>query len=132
MKIIPLLVVALTGIAFGALVKAYRPEYTLLTGLVTALILIGMVVGELTGLTAALTEIGTRYGLASRHLLAMLKIIGIAYLTQFGAQAAKDAGQGAVALKLELGGRVLMLSCALPSVLSLLELGIDLMQKSGQ
>ena len=130
MKIATLLVVALTGTTLGVLVKAHRPEYTLLTGIVTALTLIAMVAGELTGLTSALFEMTERYGLSSRHLLVMLKVIGIAYLTQFGAQAATDADQGAIALKLELGGRVLMLSCALPSVISLLELGVELIERS--
>jgi len=131
MKITTLLVIALTGTALGALTKAHRPEYTPLVGAATALTLVLLVVGELTGLTSALTEMADRYGLSSRHLGVMLKIIGIAYLTQFGAQAAKDANQGAIALKLELGGRVLMLGCALPSVIALLELGVQLIQKSG-
>ena len=130
MKITSLLVIALIGTVLGVLVKAQRPEYTLLVGVVTALSLIAIVMGELTGITAALSEMAARYGLSGVHLTLMLKVIGIAYLTQFGAQTARDAGQGAIALKLELGGRVLMLSCALPSVISLLELGVKLIQQS--
>src|SRR6478736_88444 len=44
----------------------------------------------------------------------ILKIIGIAYIAEFGAQITKDAGQGAIASKIELGGKVLILSMAIP------------------
>ncbi|MBO9129702.1 stage III sporulation protein AD [Bacillus sp. 165] len=44
----------------------------------------------------------------------LLKIIGIAYIAEFGAQITKDAGQGALASKIELAGKVLILVMAIP------------------
>lgn len=51
----------------------------------------------------------------------LLKIIGIAYIAEFGAQITKDAGQGSIASKIELGGKVLILVLAVPILTALIE-----------
>ena len=58
--------------------------------------------------------------------LAVLKVIGIAYLTQFGAQLCADAGEGTVAAKIELAGKILMMTAAAPVLIGLLELVMGL------
>ncbi len=56
----------------------------------------------------------------------ILKIIGIAYIAEFAAQITKDAGQGAIASKIELGGKVLILAMAVPILTVLIETIIKL------
>ncbi|ADP33034.1 stage III sporulation protein AD [Bacillus atrophaeus subsp. globigii] len=51
----------------------------------------------------------------------ILKIIGIAYIAEFGAQLTKDAGQGAIASKIELAGKVLILVMAVPILTVIIE-----------
>lgn len=51
----------------------------------------------------------------------ILKIIGIAYIAEFGAQMTKDAGQGAIASKIELGGKILILTMAIPILTVIIE-----------
>jgi stage III sporulation protein AD len=57
----------------------------------------------------------------------ILKIIGIAYIAEFGAQITKDAGQGAIASKIELGGKVLILSMAIPILTVIIETIISML-----
>jgi stage III sporulation protein AD len=40
---------------------------------------------------------------------------------QFGAQITKDAGQGAIASKIELGGKILILTMAIPILTVIIE-----------
>jgi stage III sporulation protein AD len=56
----------------------------------------------------------------------ILKIIGIAYIAEFAAQITKDAGQGSLASKIELGGKVLILAMAIPILTVLIETIIQL------
>lgn len=56
----------------------------------------------------------------------ILKIIGIAYIAEFAAQITKDAGQGAIASKIELAGKVLILAMAIPILSVLIETIIQL------
>ncbi len=51
----------------------------------------------------------------------ILKIIGIAYIAEFAAQITKDAGQGAIASKIELGGKILILAMAIPILTVMIE-----------
>lgn len=51
----------------------------------------------------------------------ILKIIGIAYIAEFAAQITKDAGQGAIASKIEMGGKILILAMAIPILTVLIE-----------
>lgn len=56
----------------------------------------------------------------------ILKIIGIAYIAEFAAQITKDAGQGAIASKIEMAGKILILAMAVPILTVLIETIIQL------
>jgi stage III sporulation protein AD len=62
-----------------------------------------------------------------QYLPALLKIIGIAYIVEFGAEICRDAGENAIASKIELAGKVLIAIMAIPIITSLLELVIKIM-----
>ncbi|MEK4028845.1 MULTISPECIES: stage III sporulation protein AD [Bacillaceae] len=51
----------------------------------------------------------------------ILKIIGISYIAEFASQITKDAGQEALAAKMELAGKVIILSMAVPILTILIE-----------
>ncbi len=58
----------------------------------------------------------------------ILKIIGIAYIVEFGgAQVSRDAGEEAIASKIELGGKVVMMVLAMPILLALMDLIIKIL-----
>ncbi len=61
------------------------------------------------------------------YVQTILKIIGIAYIAEFGAQIAKDAGQGAIASKIELAGKVLIMIMAIPIISVIIETVIGLL-----
>ena len=56
----------------------------------------------------------------------ILKIIAIAYVCEFSAQLCKDAGETAIATKVELAGKIMILFTSAPIMLSLLELLTDI------
>lgn len=60
------------------------------------------------------------------YLETILKIIGIAYIAEFASQITKDAGQGALASKIELGGKILILAMAIPILTIIIETIISL------
>ncbi|GAF63800.1 stage III sporulation protein SpoIIIAD [Bacillus sp. TS-2] len=56
------------------------------------------------------------------YLQTILKIIGVAYIAEFGAQIANDAGQAAIASKIELAGKILILVMAIPILTAVIEM----------
>ena len=51
----------------------------------------------------------------------LLKMTGIAYLIEFTASSCKDAGETAIASKVELAGRILIMAMSIPILTTLLE-----------
>lgn len=128
MRIFQILAVAVLGVSFTLLIRAYRPEMALLTGIVTGLILFLSVLSELSGVIDALQAAARRYGIDADILGVLMKIVGIAYLAQIGSRICADAGAGAVADRVEICGRILIVAAALPALLSVLSASAALLQ----
>ena len=57
----------------------------------------------------------------------LLKITGIALLTEFAISICKDSGEGAIASKIEIGSKVIIITMSIPIITSLLELVIEIL-----
>lgn len=130
MRIITFLVIGITGASMALLIRPIRPELALMIGAVTGLILLMGAVAELAGVIDVIRDLAARFGLEAEYISVMLKIIGIAYAAEFGTQVCKDAGEGAIAARIELCGRVLILAAALPAVLGILSAAAELLRGS--
>lgn len=119
---------ALVGTAFALLVRNYRPELALVVGVATGTILVLAVIGELSGIFDILTDTLTEYGVPYAYIGTLLKIVGIAYATQFGCELCRDAGESAIAARVDLCGRVLILTGAVPAAIELLKSVAELMK----
>jgi stage III sporulation protein AD len=64
------------------------------------------------------------------YLRTILKIIGIAYIAELGAQIVRDSGFSSVASKIELAGKVLILVMAIPIIEVLIRTVINLLPSS--
>ena len=58
-------------------------------------------------------------GINKDFFLIILKVTGIAYLIEFGKNICIDAGQKAIATKLEMAGKVIILTISLPVISAL-------------
>ena len=61
-------------------------------------------------------ELASRASLNTFYLATIFKIIGISYIAEFGAQVCRDAGQGAIATKVEFAAKVLVMVLAVPII----------------
>ena len=61
-------------------------------------------------------ELAGSSALSSGYLGRVVRILGLACLTEAGSRIARDGGQGNIALKVELCGRVMILCALLPAV----------------
>ena len=57
----------------------------------------------------------------------VLKIIGIAYISQFASQICSDAGENSIASKIEFAGKVIIMVISAPVLMSLIEMIMNLM-----
>ncbi|KPD01157.1 Stage III sporulation protein AC/AD protein family protein [Geobacillus sp. BCO2] len=85
-----------------------------------------LLVDQISGILAMLRKMAEGAHIQMVYLETMLKIIGIAYIAEFAAQISKDAGQGAIAAKIELGGKIVILALAVPILTAIIEAVIGL------
>jgi stage III sporulation protein AD len=127
MSIVPIVGFALLAVFLLAVVRPVRPELALLLGAAAgALILLGLL-PRIAQVIDLLERLADRGGVDAGYLGAVLKIVGVAYVAEFGAQVARDAGEGTLATKVELAGKVVILVLAIPIVLAVLDLILRLL-----
>ena len=121
MEISKIIGLGLVGTVFSVLLKKENPQFAMLTAAVTGIVIFLMLCTPLGNLISLLKETAEEAGVGEGYFGIVLKVIGIAYLTQFGAQLCTDAGETAVASKIEMAGKVLMMTVAAPVLTGLLE-----------
>lgn len=114
--------VALVAVAASLVLRAYRPELGLQIAVAAGVLILVLTLDELAAMSGFLGEVLGRFQIDTGYMKVMLKVIGVAYLAQFAADLCRDAGEGAVAGKVELAGRVLILALCLPVLAAILEL----------
>ncbi len=125
-----LMLIALIGSVTALLMRTVRLEYAVLIGCASGAILLLGALSQLTGIRETMQRICETYSVPIAVLATVVKILGIAYLTEFGVNVARDAGQQTIAGGLLIGGKVLILSCTLPSAAALLALGASLIREA--
>ena len=60
-------------------------------------------------------------GINYEFLTIILKITGIAFLTEFAVGICRDCGETAISTKIEFGGKILMIALSIPIISALLE-----------
>ena len=84
-------------------------------------IILLMSVGKLSGIVTILENIATKTKVNGEFLAILIKITGIAFLTEFAVSVCKDAGETAIASKVDIGGKVIIIAISIPIVSALLE-----------
>jgi len=107
--------------------KAQRPEIAVQVSLVTGIVIFMLILGKVAAVVDLLNSYAAKVNIDKSYLSTLLKIVGIAYITEFGAEVCRDAGEGAIASKVELAGKVVIMVLAVPIITSLLDLVINIM-----
>ncbi len=77
--------------------------------------------GKLDAIIQLLTNLSNMTSVNGQFLGILLKITGIAFLTEFAVSVCKDSGETAIASKVDLGGKVIIIAVSIPIISSLLE-----------
>jgi stage III sporulation protein AD len=120
-------IIKIIGVAFvtaiaAILLKQTKPELSFavtVTGIIIILLFIIDALQETIGILNGLAQIT---GMQNGLLKILVKIVGVGYVTEFGAGILNDFGSNAVADKVVLGGKITIVLLALPILENLLRL----------
>ena len=121
MDIIKIIGVGLIALIIIIILKQYRPEFVIYVSLIAGALILLMVIDKIGNIVNLLTTLSNKTAINNEFLILLIKITGIAFLTEFAVSICKDSGEAAIASKVDLGGKVLIISMSIPIVSSLLE-----------
>lgn len=127
MDILQIIGLAIVATVIIAVLKANRPEIAIQISIAAGIIVFTMVLGKISAVIELLNSYAERINIDTIYLSTLLKIVGIAYIAEFGAEVCKDAGESAIASKVELAGKVMIIVLAVPIITSLMDLVIKIM-----
>lgn len=119
-------VIKIVGIGVIALIliiiiKQYRPEFALYISLIAGALILYLALDKISNIINLLKQICDKSGMNSGFLEILIKMTGIAFLAEFAISICKDAGESAVASKVELGSKAVIISMSIPIIYNLLE-----------
>lgn len=112
---------ALIVTVLGVVLRQFRPEIALQLTILAGVTIFLLILGQIKIIIELLQNLADQASISSYYLLIVLKIVGIAYVSEFGAQICRDAGEGALASKVEIAAKVTVLILAIPIITAILE-----------
>ena len=121
MDIIKIIGVGLIALIIIIILKQYRPEFVIYVSIIAGVIILILIMDKVSAIIDLLTSLSNKTVINNEFLVLLIKITGIAFLTEFSVSICKDSGEKAIANKIDIGGKVLIISMSIPIIASLLE-----------
>ncbi|CAM3599976.1 MAG: Stage III sporulation protein AD [Hydrogenibacillus schlegelii] len=121
MEIWQIVGIGLTATALSLVLKAERPAFAFFVVLVAGVMLFFLILDDVVKIVALLADLAQRAKVNTLFVATILKIVAVAYIADFAAQISRDAGEGSIAGKIELGGKLMILLMAVPIIEALIE-----------
>ena len=122
MEILKIVALALTGVILAALMKSVNKEISIYIVLATVIILFLSIIDKLADIFQFLENIYDNVTYGRTFFPVILKVLAVAYITDFTAQLCKDAGEITIGSKVELAGKIIIFYLAMPILTAILEL----------
>lgn len=112
--------VGLVAVFLAMTIKNIQSEYALLISVAACIILFTFCVIRLDVILETVTQIQERLSIHSAYIGIIVKVIGIAYISEFSANLCKDAGYSGIASQIEMFGKLSILAMSMPVLTALL------------
>lgn len=122
MDIIKIIGIALVAVIIIIILKQYRPEFAIYVSIITGILILLLITDKLADIINLLNSIASKSSVNMEFLTLLIKITGIAFLAEFAVSICKDSGETAIANKVEIGSKILIIAMSIPIISSLLEI----------
>lgn len=111
-----LCVAVIIAAVLSVMLKKYNPEISMLVAVGAGVVVFALILSKISPALTQVSNLLTRAGMPVEYGGILLKSLGICFLCQFSSDACKDAGQSALASKVELAGKLMIVLIALPMI----------------
>lgn len=121
MDIIKIIGIAFIAVIIIVILKQYRPEFAIYASILAGVLILALASDTLSGIINMIQSISNKTNINNDFLIILIKITGIAILTEFAVSICKDAGESAIASKVDVGGKILIISLSIPIINALID-----------
>lgn len=119
MEIFKVVGFAVISVCLVIVLKEQKKEMALILTIFSCLAIMLFAISKMIPIIDMLNDLISKAGINKDFLTIILKVTAIAYIVEFGKNICVDAGQSAIATKLEMAGKVIIVSLSIPLIGSL-------------
>jgi len=114
MSIISLIVIGVIAAILSIVLKQYKPEFSIYISLIAGVMILIAAISALSPVLDTITELTNTIRLNGIYIEILLKALAICYISQLAIDVCKDAGESAIAGKLEMASKIAIVAISLP------------------
>jgi stage III sporulation protein AD len=126
-EIVPVVVAALILSFLQVNLRSSYPEYAAVLAVLFTVIILLRVLNPMRDMIHVFYQLGQGAGVSGGYFDVLLRTLAAAYITAFGSQICKDAGEESLAMVVEFAGKLVMMIIALPIVVGVVETLVNLL-----
>ncbi len=108
--------IAIVGGIMAVTVRSYNATFGTVVALAVGVAVLMSVYQPILSVVDEVKQIIRAGGLNNTYIEVVMKVTGISYITQFGADMLRDSGESAIASKCELAGKIFILCLTMPVI----------------
>ncbi|MDD6402489.1 MAG: SpoIIIAC/SpoIIIAD family protein [Lachnospiraceae bacterium] len=121
MEITLLVFFVIVSVMLAILLKSNSPIFSTVISISICIFIMLFAIGQVRKMSEGIREIFRYVKVDKIYLILLLKLVGIAYVSEFGSGICKDAGYSAVASQIEIVGKLTMLLVSLPILMQVVD-----------
>ncbi|MGE5474129.1 MAG: stage III sporulation protein AD [Ignavibacteriales bacterium] len=127
MEIFKIIGIGIMAATAAAVIKPQRPEISIQITLAAGITIFILVITQLSSVIDIMNSFAQKAGIQAEFLKTVIKITGIAFLTEFAASICRDSGESALAYKMEFAGKIIVIALSVPIFAAVLDLLVRIM-----
>lgn len=120
MEIFKIIGIAFITVVFTIILKEYRKDFAIYVVIIGGILILVSSLDTLSGIINFINTLSNKTNLNGEFIKLLIKITSISILIDFAVNICKDSGESAIASKLDLGGKVIVISMSIPVISSML------------
>ncbi|ABO49594.1 putative sporulation protein [Desulforamulus reducens MI-1] len=121
MDILQIVGLGLVVCILAIILRQQKPPMATLLTMTAGIIIFFAMMSQITAVFNVLRDLASQANVSMVYMGTILKIVGIAYIADFGSQICRDAGESALASKIEFAAKIIVLVMAVPIIVAVLQ-----------
>lgn len=121
MSITQIVGIGLVAVVISIVLKENRPEFAVFVSIIVGIIILVSLLPNITAIFDYIKNLADKININLNFINILLKITGIAILSEFAVSVCNDANEKAIGSKINIGGKILIISMSLPIIRALLD-----------